>query len=64
MNDTPLTNADYQGINQALYKLNKAKLAIESAKRAGVDVSEHCVGCDYVEQRLQQLKQEYFRNKP
>ena len=62
--DNPLTEANYREINQALARLNKAKLMIESAKRAGVDVDDQCAGCDYVEDRLNKIKAEYFKGRP
>jgi hypothetical protein len=61
--DSPLTEANYREINTALANLNKARLATEAAKRAGVDVAEQCAVCDYIEQRLNAIKAEYFKGR-
>jgi hypothetical protein len=63
--DNPLTTADYTALNKASYNLNRVRTMIEDAKRAGVpDLEQHCINCDYTEQRIQQLKQVYFKGKP
>lgn len=65
MDNSPLSTADYTAINKALYNQNKVKLMIEKAKEAGVpDLDGICLNCDYTGQRLEQLKQVYFKGKP
>lgn len=63
MSDNPLSENNYREINQALARLNKAKLMIEAAKRAGVPVDDQCAGCDYVEDQLNKIKAEYFKGR-
>lgn len=61
--DNPLTQTNYRELNAALANINKARLAIESARRAGVNVDDQAAGLEYVEQRLNQIKAEYFKGQ-
>lgn len=63
MSDGPLTQQNYRELNAALAAVNKARIAIESARRAGVNVDEHAAALEYVEQRLNQIKGEYFKGQ-
>lgn len=62
--DNPLNQSNYKEINASLAKLNQAKLQVEAAKRAGVPVDELELVVNHYEERLNALKQVYFKDKP
>lgn len=57
---SPLNQEHLQQLNTALEKVNLAKVQIDLAKRAGIDVSQLEQMNNDNESKLRQLKQVYF----
>lgn len=62
--NSPLNTKDYTSLQSALAALNKAERLIESAERAGVPCDERKSECEYMRDRIDRLKAEYFPHKP
>jgi hypothetical protein len=50
----------YTDLNRAASTLNRARLLLEQAKRANIDVGERCEVCDELEQHIEAIKKAYF----
>lgn len=57
---SPLTPAHLQQLNSALDDIKRAKIQIDLAKRAGIDVSQLEQTNNDNETKLRQIKQVYF----
>jgi hypothetical protein len=62
--ESPLNNRDYTKMQDALVNLAKAKRKIDFAKEAGIDCEQKDAECEYLQQRLEQMKSKYFPHKP
>jgi hypothetical protein len=65
--DTPQTvlgEKSYTDINMQLTNLARARQEFDIAKQAGIDCSQHGEHCDYLIQRLTQIKRAYFPDRP
>ena len=61
---SPLTDSDYETINQQLRDAAALREDLAKAKQAGLDCGEHDQICQLATQRLEQLKRVYFPDRP
>lgn len=62
--ESPLTEADYEGIKQQLETLTDLDEQLRLAAQAGVDVSAQKDQARQNREQLARLKQTYFPNRP
>lgn len=62
--DSPLTEADYEGIKQQLETLTDLDEQLRLATQAGVDVTSQREQARASREQLTRLKQTYFPNRP
>lgn len=60
----PLTDQHYQQINTDLRRLAEAERDIALAKAAGFECEDQDQTCQWMKQRLSQIKQVYFPDRP
>jgi hypothetical protein len=63
-NQGPLTDKQYEQINQQMLNLARLQQDIDQAKTAGIQCDEHDQNCQYLQGRLSQIKKAYFPNRP
>lgn len=62
--ESPLTEADYEGIKQQLATLTDLDEQLRLATQAGVDVASQKEQARSNREQLTRLKQTYFPNRP
>lgn len=60
MAETPLTDSDLDRINQSLAELTRAEQLIDTAARAGIDVTAQRERAKETKARLLKMKQAFF----
>jgi hypothetical protein len=60
----PLGDKDYEAINRQLTQLAALRTDIAKARQAGFQCDEHDQMCQFLQQRLAQVKNAYFPTKP